>query len=83
VKPTVRRARTHDGHLAPGWITSRPAYGFTNGSVVHVTRHRTFRAAHDALKPRTASAYQETQKAHDDSPHRIEAHGYQPRRVRP
>jgi hypothetical protein len=82
VKPTVRRARTHDGQLAPGWIASRPAYGFA-AATVQVTRHHTWKAAHDALTPRTASASQDTQRVYDNRALRIQAHAHHLRRIRP
>lgn len=51
MKPTVRRARTDTGHLAPGWILTRVVQHLGMG-VTTVTRHPTWQAAHDAIPRR-------------------------------
>lgn len=75
MKATIRRARTETGDIAPGWIATKPSYGFAPAGAHHVTRHATFTAAVDALKPRTASAFAEFDRAGwtREDPHWIHA----------
>lgn len=53
VKPSVRRARTTQGDLADGWILTRPPFGF---QPTEITRHDTWRAAHESLRTAPAAA---------------------------
>lgn len=52
MKPSVRRARTTTGHLAHGWILTRPPYGF---GTTEITRHASWREAHSALATQPAT----------------------------
>lgn len=52
-KPSVRRARTYTGDLAPGWDLITPAYGFGRTTI---RTYPSWRAAHRALVRPLASA---------------------------
>lgn len=53
IKPTIRRARTAAGELAPGWTLTMPPFGFGFSSS-HT--YPSWCAAHAALKRGVASA---------------------------
>lgn len=59
MKPTIRRSRTTTGALAPGWVLTRPGYGFITTST---TTYDSWLTAHNALRPTLGTASPSTER---------------------